>query len=147
EGMLSMIQLICAVDRGELDEAREHLESSLRRIPVPEKAPSPDCAAEMAFYIACLDGHAERAGKWLRGTEEFARSKRVSLIRDSDYWRAVTAVQGAEGHRREAEEAYTKAMAILAKKPLTGLYQFEREYLQTVHQREWVREPSVTEAA
>ncbi len=142
EGTLQMIQLICAVDRGEMSKAREHLESSLQRIPGPEKAPTPGCAAEMAFYIAYLDGNADRAGKWLRGAEEVAASKKLPLTKESDYWRAMTAVHEAEGHRSQAEEAYRKAMEILARKPTTGLYQFEREFLETVHKGGWVREPS-----
>jgi hypothetical protein len=142
EGTLSMIQLICAVDRGELIQARAHLESSLQRIPAPENAQTPGCAAEMAFYIAYLDGNADRAEKWLRGAEDAAASKKFSLTTESDYWRAMTAVHEAEGHRSQAEDAYQKAMEILAKKPVTGLYQFEREFLQTVRKGEWVNDPA-----
>ncbi len=149
EGTLEMIQLICAVDRGALVEARKHLEASLERIPGPEKAPDAGCAAEMAFYMAYLDGNAGRAGEWLRGTEELAAARKLTLNGDSDYWRAITAVREAEGQGREAEEAYQRANQLLAKKPAAGLYQFEREFLQTVRKGEWVRgrEGALTEAA
>jgi hypothetical protein len=141
EGTLEMIQLICAVDRGELVQAREHLEASLRRIPAPEKAPNAGCAAELAFYMAYLDGDAGRAGKWLRGAEELAAARKLALTGDSDYWRALTAVREAEGQSRQAEEAYQQAHKILEQKPAAGLYQFEREFLQTVRKGEWVRRP------
>jgi hypothetical protein len=139
EGSLQLLQLICAVDRGELTQAREHLESSLQRIPAPEKATNAGCAAEMAFYMAYLDGDAERAGKWLRDAEQLAAARNYPLAAESDYWRAVTAVREAEGQSRQAEEAYQRARQLLEKKPVTGLYQFERELLQTVHKGEWVR--------
>jgi hypothetical protein len=141
EGMLQLIQLICAVDRGELTQAREHLESSLQRIPAPEKAPTAGCAAEMALYIAYLDGNTRRAGTWLRGAEQVAAAKKTPLAGESDYWRALTAVREGEGLTNQAEEAYRNAMQLLAKKPVTGLYQFERELLQTVRKGEWVRRP------
>jgi len=141
EGMLQMIQLICAVDRGELVLAREHLESSLKRIPAPEKARDAGCAAEMALYMAYLDGNANRAGEWLRGAEELAAARKSPLTGESDYWRALTAVRKAEGQRSQAEDAYQRAMQLLAKKPSTGLYHFEREFLEKVRKGEWVREP------
>jgi hypothetical protein len=149
EGTLQMIQLICAVDRGELLAARKYLEASLERITGPEKAPDAGCAAEMAFYMAYLDGNAGRAGEWLRGAEDLAAARKVALTGDSDYWRATTAVREAEGQSREAEEAYQRANQLLAKKPEAGLYQFEREFLQTVRKGEWVRRPegALTEAA
>ena len=139
EGTLQMIQLICAVDRGELGLARQCLESSLRRIPAPEKASGACSAAEMAFYMAYLDGNADRAGEWLRGAEQLAVSKKTPLAQESDYWRALTAVREAEGQSRQAEEAYRQAVEFLAKKPATGLYQFERELLETVMRGGWVR--------
>jgi Peptidase family M50 len=139
EGSLQLLQLICAVDRGELKQAREHLEASLQRIPAPEKATNAGCAAEMAFYMAYLDGDAERAGKWLRDAEQLAATRKYPLAGDSDYWRALTAVREAEGQNRQAEEAYQQAQQLLEKKPATGLYQFERELLQTVRKGEWVR--------
>ena len=142
EGTLQMIQLICAVDRGDLTEAREHLESSLRRIPAPVKAPDAGCAAEMAFYMAYLDGNAGRAGEWLRGAEELALAKKTSLSGDSDYWRALTAVRKGEGLSNQADAAYRQAMELLAKKPAVGLYQFEQELLQTVRKGEWLRRPN-----
>jgi hypothetical protein len=141
EGTLQMIQLICAVDRGELTQAREHLEASLQRIPAPEKAPDVGCAAEMAFYMAYLDGDASRAGKWLQGAEQLAAARKLTLTADSDYWRAVTAVREAEGQTQPAEEAYQRARQLLAKKPATGLYQFEGELLQKVRKGDWVRRP------
>jgi len=141
EGTLQMIQLICAVDRGEFELAREHLESSLRRIPAPGKAPDAGCAAEMAFYMAYLDGNAGRAGEWLRGAEQLAAERKTPLAAQSDYWRALTAVREAEGQSDQAEEAYRRAMQLLAKKPTTGLYQFERELLQTVRKGGWLRPP------
>jgi hypothetical protein len=142
EGALQMIQLICAVDRGELGIAREHLESSLRRIPAPEQASGAGWAAEMAFYMAYLDGDAGRAGEWLRGAEQLAAAKKTPLHEESDYWRATAAVRQAEGLSGQAEEAYHQAQQYLAKKPHTGLYQFERELLQKVRERDWVRSPS-----
>jgi hypothetical protein len=147
EGALQMIQLICAVDRGELAVAREHLESSLRRIPTPEKAPTAGSAAEMAFYMTYLDGNASRAGEWLRNTEQFAAVKKTPLTSQSDYWRAVTAVREAEGRKDQAAEAYRQAMEILATKPTAGLWQFERELLQTVRKGEWVRPADVPSEA
>jgi hypothetical protein len=127
------------VDRGELTQAREHLEASLQRIPAPEKATNAGCAAEMALYMAYLDGDAERAGKWLRDAEQLAVARKYPLAGDCDYWRALTAVREAEGQSRQAEEAYQRAQQLLEKKPVTGLYQFERELLQTVRKGEWVR--------
>jgi hypothetical protein len=147
EGTLQMIQLICAVDRGELELAREHLESSLRRIPAPEKARDAGCAAEMAFYMAYLDGNSTRAGKWLQGAEQFAEARKKPLTAESDYWRALTAVREAEGLRSQAEEAYRRAMQLLAKKPSTGLYHFERELLQTVRKGEWRRSETALDEA
>jgi hypothetical protein len=144
EGTLQLIQLICAVDRGELTHARELLESSLLRIPAPEKAPDAGCAAEMAFYMAYLDGNASRAGKWLQGAEELAAAKKFPLTGESDYWRALTAVRQGEGQSRQADEAYQRATELLAKKPVTGLYQFEQELLQTVRKGEWRRSPDAT---
>jgi hypothetical protein len=149
EGMLQMIQLICAVDRGEFVQAREHLGASLLRMPAPEKAPTAGTAAEMAFYMAYLDGDAARAGNWLRGAEQLATARNSPLTGDSDYWRAMTAVREAEGQNRQAEEAYHRAMQLLEKKPAAGLYQFEREFLQTVRKGEWVRrqDGALSEAA
>jgi Peptidase family M50 len=139
EGSLQMIQLICAVDRGELMRAREHLEATLQRMPAPEKATNAGCAAEMAFYMAYLDGDASRAGQWLRGAEEMAAARKYPLTAESDYWRALTAVREAEGQTRLAEEAYQQATQLLEQKPAVGLYQFEREFLQTVRKGDWVR--------
>lgn len=139
EGTLQIIQLICALDRGELVQARKHLEASLERIPAPEKAPNVGCAAELAFYMAYLDGDAGRAGEWLRGAEELAAARKLTLAKDSDYWRALTAVREAEGQRGQAEAAYQQANQLLGKKPTTGLYQFERELLETVHKGGWLR--------
>jgi len=141
EGTLQLIQLICAVDRGALTEARNYLEASLRRIPAPAKAPDAGCAAEMAFYMAYLDGNANRAGEWLRGAEELALAKKVSLSSDSDYWRALTAVRKGEGLSNQADAAYRQAMQLLSQKPAVGLYQFEQELLQTVRKGEWLRRP------
>src|SRR5262249_34655514 len=101
------------------------------------------CAAEMAFYMAYLDGNAIRAGEWLRGAEKLAALKKISLTRESDYWRAVTAVREAEGLRDEADDAYRRATQLLALKPSTGLYQAERELLDTVHNGGWLRPPDV----
>jgi hypothetical protein len=139
EGTLQLIQLICAVDRGELMQAREHLEASLQQIPTPEKAPTPGCAAEMALYMAYLDGNASRAGKWLRGAEQVAAARKYALAGESDYWRALTAVREAEGQRREAEDSYLRARQLLDEKPATGQNQFEEELLQTVRKGDWLR--------
>jgi Peptidase family M50 len=139
EGTLQLIQLICAVDRGELVQAREHLEASLLRMPAPEKTPSAGYAAEMAFYMAYLDGDAGRAGEWLRGAEQLAATRRYPLTGESDYWRALTAVREAEGQSHQAEVAYQQAKQLLARKPVAGLYQFERELLQMVRNGQWVR--------
>jgi hypothetical protein len=139
EGTLQLIQLICAVDRGELTQARDHLEASLLQIPTPEKAPTPGCAAEMALYMAYLDGDASRAGKWLRGAEQIAAARKYALAKESDYWRALTAVREAEGQRRQAQESYLRARQLLDEKPATGQNQFEEELLQTVRKGEWVR--------
>jgi hypothetical protein len=133
-----MIQLICAVDRGELMVAREYLESSLQRIPAPEKAPDAGCAAEMALYMAYLDGHALRAGPWLRGAEALAAARKVSLTGDCDYWRAVTAVRKAEGLRGEADEAWHRAVYLAEQRPSTGNYRFERELLEKVRNEDWL---------
>jgi len=141
EGTLQMIQVICAVDRGEFTLAREHLESSLTRMPSPEKAPDAGCAAEIALYIAYLDGNASRAEPWLRGAEKLAAAQKASLTADSDYWRATTAVLVAEGSRDQAEDAYRQALKILAQKPSTGLYRYERELLDQVRTGDWVRRP------
>jgi tetratricopeptide (TPR) repeat protein len=146
--MLQLIQLICAVDRGDLTQAKEFLEAGLKLIPTPEKAPDPGCAAEMAFYMAYLDGDASRAGEWLRGSEAFAAARKYALTKESDYWRAVTAVREAEGRIPEAEEAFQRAKQLLEKKPATGMNQFEVELLRTVRAGGWVRrlETALSEA-
>jgi hypothetical protein len=140
EGTLHMIQLICAVDRGELTIAREHLESSLLRIPTPDKATDPGCAAEMAFYMAYLDGDASRAGQWLRDTEQLA-AKRKFKLSDFDYWRAVTAVREAEELRPEADEAWRQATDFAKQRPRTGMYDSEWELLDKLRERTWLRLP------
>ncbi len=139
EGVLQLIQMVCAVDRGALPQAREHLEASLHRIPAPDRAPTPGVAAEMAIYMAYLDGDATRAAEWLSGAEKFAAAKHHSLRRDSDYWRAVVAVREAQGEERQSEDAYRHARLLLDQKPDTGSNQFEREFLRVLRGGDWVR--------
>jgi hypothetical protein len=97
----------------------------------------------MAFYMAYLDGNAGRAGGWLRGVERLAAAQKVSLTTDFDYWLATTAVREAEGLSHEAEEAGQRAFQLAAQKPPFGLYQFDRDLLQTVRKGEWLRRPDV----
>jgi len=69
------------------------------------------------------------------------------LTAESDYWRAVTAVRRAEGRNTESEDAYRRASALLSKKPITGTWNFEREFLE-VHKGNWVsRSESCAEIA
>lgn len=139
EGMLELIQMVCAVDRHDLEQARRHLDASLQRIPAPGKAPTPGIAAEMAIYIAYLDGDASRAAEWLQGAEKLAEEKKHPLRRDPDYWRAVVAVREAQGEERQSEDAYWHARLLLDEKPDTGSNRFEREFLQVLRSGEWVR--------
>ncbi len=138
EWFLYMLQVIWAVDRGDLALARTSLESSLQRVPNAEAAPSPACAAEIALYIAYLDGNAARAAAWLRDAENSAAKKRKSLADESDYWRAVTAVRRAEGREPEAEQAYRRAVELLDQKPRSGQYQAERELLELIRLSAWL---------
>jgi hypothetical protein len=64
------------------------------------------------------------------------------LAADFDYWTATAVVREAEGQTREAGEAYQRAIDLAAKKPLFGLYQFERDLLQTVRKGQWLRPSS-----
>ena len=84
-------------------------------IPSPEKAPDPGTAAETAFYLAYLDGHAGRAAQWLRDSEVFAAKKKFKLAREFDYWRSVAAVRVAEG---EADNAWQRAKELADRFPI-----------------------------
>jgi hypothetical protein len=133
------MQVICAADRGDMEAARGHLEHFLQIIPTPESAGRAESAAEMAFYIAYVDGNSVRAGQWLRGAEQIAVRQKASLISVIDYWMAVTAVRESEGRREEAEVAYTNAMRIAATRPAAGRYQQEIDFLEQVHTGGWLR--------
>jgi hypothetical protein len=89
--------------------------------------------------MAYLDGNASRAGAWLGGVEHLAVAKKRPLTADFDYWLAVTAVREAEGRSHEADEAWQRASQLVAQKPPFGLYQFDRELVQTVRKGEWLR--------
>jgi tetratricopeptide (TPR) repeat protein len=143
EATLRSIQLVCAVAREELTVARELLEINLERHPTPDKEPDAGCAAEMAFYIAYLDGDASRAGQWLDGAERLAVSNKTPLTNDFDYWKAVMVVREAQGRKQEADGAWERAVELVAKKPQNGLYQFERELLQKARSGEWLRAEDV----
>ncbi len=140
ELILRMVQVICAVDRGEFAAAREHLEAALDNAVSPQNTSDPGVAAEMAFYIAYLDGNAVRAADWLCGVEKFGAERKFPLAGNFDYWIAVTALRvAASATRDEVDEAYNRAFELVERKALTGLYQYERELLQNVRAREWVR--------
>ena len=139
EGVLQLIQVVCAVDRGDLIAAREHLENGLLRIPVPEKAPTPACAAEMALYMAYLDGDAHRAGAWLEGAEVFAAKRKAVTAKDYDFCSATLAIRMAQGRDAEASAAHAKCSEILAKRPQVGLYEFERDLVHTIASGVWLR--------
>jgi hypothetical protein len=138
-GILRMLEMICAVDRGEMSLARVCLDSALDVIPSPEKADTPGLAVEIGFYLAYLDGHAERAGQWLRDAELLAQRKKFPLTSDFDYWRAVAAVRMAEGRNGEADDAWQRARDLADCFPKVGLYEYERDVLDTVRERNWLR--------
>ena len=139
EGILHLLQVICAADRGDMTAARDHLEHFLQRMPTPQSAGRAASAAEMAFYIAYVDGNASRASQWLCGAEQLAMQQKTPLTDVIDYWMAVTAVREAEGQRAEADDAYSKAMRIAATRPPAGRYQQEVDLLERVHRGDWLR--------
>jgi hypothetical protein len=138
-GLLRVLEMICAVDRGDLVLARDCLDSALENIPRPDKANSLGEAAELAFYIAYLDGHAGRAGQWLCDVEKADAKKKFSLAGDFDYWRAVAAVRLAQGRQQEADEAWRRARQLADRFPNVGLYEYERDLLNAVKDGGWLR--------
>lgn len=138
EGVLKLIELICAIDRADLVLARQKLEEGLRLIPAPTKAPDPAIAAEICFYMTYLDGHSRRSARWLEETEALAKSKKFQLADHWDYWRAVLAVRMAEGNSGAADLAWSRARKFGDILPKTGMVQLERELLQAVYQKEWL---------
>jgi hypothetical protein len=142
-GLLRMLEMICAVDRGDLALARPCLDSVLAAIPSPEKTENPGLAAEIAFYLAYLDGHAGRAGNWLLDTEKAAAKKKFPLVREFDYWRAVTAVRRAEGRNEEADNAWQRAKVLADRFPNVGVYEYDRDLLHAVKGLHWLQPPEV----
>jgi hypothetical protein len=138
-GILPMILVVCAVDRGDAAAAAQYLEAALQRNPKPEAWGDPECVAEIAFYLAYLDGHTTRAVQWLAAAEELAAKQKVSLSASFDYWLAVTAIRLAQGNLGEAEAAWLQARQIADQAPPAGLYQYERTVLQNVHAGKWLR--------
>lgn len=138
-GVLQMIQLVCAVDREDHLRAKEHLERGLERIPAPDQAPDAECAAELALYLAYLDGHAGRASGWLAASEALAERNGESLAESFDYWFSVAAVRKAEGCLADAEVAFAKASELSARKPQAGIYEYERELVVRVRDTDWVQ--------
>jgi len=136
---LRTLQLICAVDRDDLDLARTCLESVLEVAPTPEKTARAEAAAEIGFYIAYLDGHSDRAEKWLQDTETFAGKKLSQLTSKLDYWKCVAAVRMTEGREIEAADAWRRAKNLADRAPATGLYDSERALLEKVNQRTWLQ--------
>jgi hypothetical protein len=134
-----MILVVCAVDRGDAAAAAQYLEAALQRNPKPEEWGDPECVAEIAFYLAYLDGHTTRAVQWLAAAEELAAKQKVSLSASFDYWLAVTAIRLAQGNLGEAEAAWLQARQIADQAPPAGLYQYERTVLQNVHAGKWLR--------
>jgi hypothetical protein len=146
-GCLRVLEMICAVDRGDLVQARECLDLALQNIPSPEKAAYPGEAVELTFYIAYLDGHAGRAGQWLCDVEKAATKKKLSSPGDFDYWRTVTAVRLAQGRQEEADEAWRRASHLAGRFPNVGLYAYERDLLNAVKDGAWLRTPEVASGA
>ncbi len=136
-----MLQLICAVDRGDLALARACLESVLEVVPNPEKVNDPAVAVEIGFYIAYLDGHAGRASQWLRDTEALAASKKHHLMSEFDYWLSVAAVRRVENRDAEAEDAWGRAKYLADRRPKVGLYDYERDLVDRVRGNGWLRPP------
>lgn len=140
-----ILETICAVDRGDLTCARACLDSALETLSTPEKVNGPGGAAEMAFYLAYLDGHAGRASQWLRDAETFAAKKKFSLAGEFDYWLSVAAVRLAEGREAEADQAWRRAEDLAHRFPKTGLYEYQRDLLHTVRGRSWLRLPEAVQ--
>lgn len=139
EGVLKIIEMLCAIDRGDLALARHKLEEGLRLIPSPAKALDPVVAAEICFYMTYLDGHSRRSARWLEETESFAKTKKVILADEWDYWRAVLAVRMAEGDKAGADLAWSRARKFGDILPKTGMVQLERELLQAVYHLDWLQ--------
>ena len=126
------------MDREDWTAAREHLESGLQRIPDPDKAMDASSAAEVAFYLAYLDGNASRAADWLRRAEELAAKRKTPLSGEFEYWLAVAAVREASGEPGQADDAYRQAEQLARRRPPHGLYEYERELLEAVRKANWV---------
>jgi hypothetical protein len=72
-------------------------------------------------FLYGLPGWAREPGRqWLRGAEQLAATRKESLARESEYWRAMAVVRDAEGSKSPAEEAYLKAMQLSKRDPPPG---------------------------
>lgn len=138
-GMVRLLDLICAVDRNDLALARERLDSVLEVTPDATKVNAPTTAAEICFYVACLDGDATRGGEWLRALERMPAKKGRVLSQKFDYWRAVAAVRITGAREAVADEALRRARLLADRFPDTRLYAYETKLLDAVAERAWLR--------
>lgn len=138
---MQTIEVICAVDRGDLEFGRVCMDALLKDFPSPEKVVDPSVAVEIAFYIAYLDGNSLRAGQWLQQLESPGAKKKGRLKHDFDYWRTVATVRLAQGREAEAEDAWYRAKELANRRPEVGLYAYEKDLLNTVKEGKWLRTP------
>lgn len=131
-GLLRAVLIYCAVDRGDLAEARRHLADYLAAIPRADKALNAAIAAEKAFYMCYLNGDVARAREWLSDAEQLAPKQKIPLRDRFEYWLALGSVCRGEAKMEQAEAAWQRALVLAERRPKSGIHDYELELLHEV---------------